>query len=61
MNSITYSMLIKNSKHPEVIRGRMVKRYFEIRNFSRVAREFKTKRQRVKFWVERFKKEGIKA
>jgi transposase len=52
-------MLIKNSKKPEIIRERMVKRYFEILNYSQVTREFKTTRKRVKFWVERFKKEGI--
>jgi transposase len=52
-------MLIKNSKKPEIIREKMVKRYFEVLNYSQVAREFKITRKRVKFWVERFKKEGI--
>ncbi|MCD6410585.1 helix-turn-helix domain-containing protein, partial [bacterium] len=52
-------MLIRNSKNPELIREKMVKRYFEVLNYSQVAREFDTKRQRVKFWVERYEKEGI--
>ncbi|MDI6602532.1 MAG: helix-turn-helix domain-containing protein [Patescibacteria group bacterium] len=52
-------MLIRNSKHPELIRQRMIQRYYQIRNYSQVAREYATKRQRVKFWVERFEKEGI--
>jgi len=58
-NIIPYFMLIRNSKKPELIREKMVKRYFEILNYSQVAREFGTKRQRVRFWVERYKKEGI--
>jgi len=52
-------MLIRNSKHPELIRERMVKRYYEIRNYSQVGREYGTKRQTVEFWVKRFEKEGI--
>jgi len=52
-------MLIRNSKNPELIRERMVQRYYQILNYSQVAKEYGTKRQRVKFWVERFEKEGI--
>lgn len=59
MSNIPYSMLIRNSKHPELIRERMVQRYYQIMNYSQVAREYGTKRQRVKFWVERFEEEGI--
>ena len=59
MTSIPYSMLIRNSKHPELIRERMVKRYYQILNYSQVAKEYGTKRQRVKFWVQRYEKEGI--
>ena len=61
MSNIPYSMLIKNSKYPELIRERMVQRYYQILNYSQVAREYNTKRQRVKFWVERerFEIEGI--
>jgi hypothetical protein len=29
-------MLVKNSKNPEIIREEMVKRYYEIRNYSQV-------------------------
>lgn len=39
----------------------MVKRYFEVLNYFQVAREFGTKRQRIKFWVLRYKKGGIEA
>jgi transposase len=56
---IRYSILVRNSKDPALIRERMVRRYYETRNYSQVAREFGTKRQRVKFWVERFEKEGV--
>jgi len=59
MISIPYSMLIKNSKHPEVIREEMVKRYYETLNYSQVGREYGCKRQTVKFWVLRFEKKGI--
>jgi transposase len=59
MSPIRYSILVRNSKDPALIRERMVRRYYETRNYSQVAREFGTKRQRVKFWVERFEKEGI--
>jgi len=59
MSNISYSMLIKNSKYPEIIRERMVQRYYQILNYSQVAREYGTKRQRVKFWVERYEEEGI--
>jgi transposase len=37
----------------------MIKRYYEVRNYSQVAKEFGTKRQRVKFWVERFEKRSV--
>lgn len=60
MSNIPYSMLIRNSKHPELIRERMVKRYYEVMNYSQVAREYGTKRQRVKFWMESFEEEGMK-
>jgi len=59
MYNITYAMLVKNSKNPEIIREKMVKRYYELRNYSQVAKEFQTQSKRVKFWVERFEKEGI--
>jgi len=59
MSNIPYSMLIRNSKQPELIRERMIKRYYEIGNYSQVAREYGTKRQRVKFWVQRYEQEGI--
>jgi transposase len=59
MSPIRYSILVRNSKDPALIRERMVRRYYETRNYSQVAREFGTKRQRVKFWVERFEKEGV--
>ena len=59
MSNIPYSMLIRNSKHPELIRERIVQRYYQIFNYTQVAREYGTKRQRVKFWVERYEKEGI--
>ena len=59
MVNISYSMLIKNSKHPEVIREKMVKRYYETLNYSQVGREYGCKRETVKFWVLRFEKEGI--
>jgi transposase len=59
MSPIRYSILVRNSKDPALIRERMVRRYYETRNYTQVAREFGTKRQRVKFWVERFEKEGI--
>jgi hypothetical protein len=37
----------------------MVRRYHETRNYSQVAREFWTKRQRVRFFnVERFERKG---
>ena len=59
MYNITYAMLVKNSKNPEIIREKMVKRYYELRNYSQVAKEFQTQSKRVKFWVQRFEKEGI--
>lgn len=59
MSNIPYSMLIKNSKHPEIIRERIVQRYYHTLNYSQVAREYGTKRQRVKFWVKRLEEEGI--
>lgn len=37
----------------------MVKRDYQILNYSQVAREYGTKRERVKFWAERFEEEGI--
>jgi len=61
MYNITYAMLVKNSKNPEIIREEMVKRYYELRNYSQVAKEFQTQSKRVKFWVQRFEKEGIEA
>jgi transposase-like protein len=52
MSPIRYSILVRNSKYPALIRERMVRRYYETRNYTKVAREFGTKRQRVRFWVE---------
>jgi hypothetical protein len=52
MRLIRYSILVRNSKDPALIRERMVRRYYETRNYSQVANEFRTKRQRVRFWVE---------
>ena len=49
MYNITYAMLVKNSKNPEIIREKMVKRYYELRNYSQVAKEFQTQSKRVKF------------
>jgi hypothetical protein len=40
MYNIPYAMLVKNSKNPEIIREEMVKRYYELRNYSQVAKEF---------------------
>lgn len=60
MSNIPYSMLIKNSKHPEIIRERMVQRYYQTLNYFQVAREYGTKRQRVRFWVERFEKKELR-
>jgi len=50
-------MLIRNSRYPELVRERMVQRYYQILNYSQVAREDGTKRQKVKFWIERFEEE----
>jgi len=60
MSNIPYSMLIRNSKQPELIREKMIKRYYEIGNYSQVAKEYGTKRQRVKFWIQQYESEDIK-
>ena len=59
MLGLSYSILINNSTNPERIREEMVKRYFETDNASLTAREYSTKRQTVKKWVDRFNSEGL--
>ncbi len=51
---LTYQELLHDSPEPVRVRLAMVKRYKEISNISQVAREFKTTRQTVRKWVERF-------
>jgi len=61
--NIKYHKIIKNHNKPEEIRYEMIKRYEETKNYSLVAREFKTKRTTVRKWVKRYKdkgKEGLK-
>jgi len=52
-------MMIKNSKKPELIRKEMIKRYYELLNYSQVAKEFNCKRQTVRKWVKRYEREGV--
>lgn len=60
MNRLTYFMAIRNNLNPELVRERMVNRYYEVNcNTSLVAREYFTKRQTVSFWVLRYESEGI--
>ena len=57
---LSYHMLVKNSKKPEEIRHKMTERYYLLgNNASACAREFNTKRQTVKLWVDRFEQGGI--
>jgi transposase len=58
MFNLNYVMLIYNSKKPELVRKKMVERYYQTGNASQVAREYGTRRQTVSLWVERFEKEG---
>jgi len=53
-------MLIKNSKHPELIRERMVQRYYQILNYSQVAREYGTKRQGLSSGLKDLKKKELR-
>jgi transposase len=39
---------------PEKIRERMIKRYLEIKNISKVAEEYHTTRKTVRKWIKRF-------
>jgi len=60
MSNIPYFMLIKNSKHPELIRERMVQRYYQILNYSQVAREYGTKRQGLSSGLKDLKKKELR-
>jgi putative transposase len=60
MSSLFYAMLVVNSKEPELIRKKVVEKYYELhKNASQTARELHMKRQTVSFWVQRYKCEGI--
>lgn len=60
MTNLTYKMIIVNTNNPEKIREKMVQRYYQLNeNASKTAREYKTRRQTVKKWVERYEREGM--
>lgn len=58
--TVRYHILIQEMKKPEKLRKQMVEWYFAHQeNASETARAFRTKRQRVTQWVERFRAEGV--
>jgi len=59
MTNIPYETVISSSLKPEIIRKKMIERYYESgKNASLVSREYGAKRQTIAKWVTRYEEDG---